>query len=507
MSATPHLPNEVLAQIFGYFECTLPVKEWWMNEVDVSPVATLKSLCLTCRAFRHVAQPLLFRNVIIWGRKDEATLFVKLMKALIGRPGLGHHVRTFSFGWYDEYEARNAGLSWPDVFDCMDHKLDLPPRFKAAMRSCCHEASGPDAAAAAMVFMPNLQLVDIMALSDDDLLSGMLSGRPDGVWPPSGGDSMQHQEALDGTSAKKGYANFGLPLLKEIRIQHPGNEMSTDILDVEGALLHPGVETVRTVGIHWTADNCTRDWCRDGKSTIRTLELRECIIDDEGLENMFQQCPALESLSIQLGDARRAFGIGEDEWYFDLRKIANVLQKHGSSLRTLNFHTQNSEDVVGGHGGQALRDLTGLRHLAFDKKDFMGSMMQGDTEPFLKDILPPNLETLYLHYDDMYNPSSYATAARHKAMEQELHFVITCGQFPNLREIKLEQHLHDNAPFEYSIMGWTCKVFTEDLWHRPVSTGCARTIIALTREHQRQDIAASAGTGVGFVSNSHELAG
>ncbi|KAI6782930.1 uncharacterized protein J7T54_002089 [Emericellopsis cladophorae] len=276
-SATLHLPNEVLAEIFGYFECTLPVEKWWTNEADVSPVATLKSRCLTCREFRNLAQPLLLCNVIIWGREAETELFVRLMKALLERPTLGHHVRTFSFGWCDEHVARNAGLSWPDVFDCMNHELDLPPRFKASISSL------------------------------------------------SEGDSMQVQEAPDGTCAKNRCANFGLPLLKEIRIQHPGNKTATDILDVEGVLLHPGVETIRTVGIHWKGDNGTGSRCRHVESNIRTLELHQCIVDDQGLEIMFQQCPALENLSIQLGGAYPTSDIAEDEWDFDMGKIANLL--------------------------------------------------------------------------------------------------------------------------------------------------------------------------------------
>jgi hypothetical protein len=112
----------------------------------------VRTLCMTCRQFRNVAQPILFRKVIL----NKTVPFDRLMNALLESPNFGYHVCTFSLGLYDPYVARNLGLSWPEVFECMEQMLDLPPRLKAEIGLRCHGVRAPNAAAAAVTFMPNL---------------------------------------------------------------------------------------------------------------------------------------------------------------------------------------------------------------------------------------------------------------------------------------------------------------------------------------------------------------
>ncbi|RKL17901.1 hypothetical protein BFJ68_g4164 [Fusarium oxysporum] len=83
------LPNEVLHQIFAELEDRLPLERWHMYGayLDHQGSATLRNLCLVCRQFRHIAQPLLYRTVITEGRDSARTVETLLLKTQNGRIG------------------------------------------------------------------------------------------------------------------------------------------------------------------------------------------------------------------------------------------------------------------------------------------------------------------------------------------------------------------------------------------------------------------------------------
>src|SRR5690349_11855112 len=68
LSLHSELPPEILAHIFSYFEYSLPR---WSHAFIADPIPghaeTLSSICQASRHFKALAQPLLFRSIIIHG--------------------------------------------------------------------------------------------------------------------------------------------------------------------------------------------------------------------------------------------------------------------------------------------------------------------------------------------------------------------------------------------------------------------------------------------------------
>lgn len=173
------LPAEVLCQVFNYFKPTLPLRGWSFNDPDTSQMPNLISLCLTCRVFRDMAQPLLFRNILISPASDEIRTCSLLIRTLLKRPSLGLNARVFSSGTGSDGRVEALGLDVSIMKNRMKEVLDLPPKFEALLH---HHFSAPidlNLEVLCMLFMPNLQMIAYAPTSRSPLMLWMLSGRQD----------------------------------------------------------------------------------------------------------------------------------------------------------------------------------------------------------------------------------------------------------------------------------------------------------------------------------------
>jgi hypothetical protein len=251
----------------------------------------------------------------------------------------------------------------------------------------------------------------------------------------------------------------------------------------EGVFLHPGIEVVRSVGIDWRGNIAAKQQWPHSEFNIRVLDLKECIIDGPGLENVFQRCPLLEELSIELGHFHRATWINDDSWIIQLPEIGPVLKKHGTRLVKLDLHTVQYTHAFGYGFLGSLQGLKNIRHLGVLKNDMTGHNTYDVNHDnshvlHLKEVLPRSVETLCLHYDT--TTSAFDDLER-EGMDQEIYDVITGGEFPSLRAVKVERFLGEDQPFGFTMKGWTSEIRQEHLWKRRSSSGCERTVMVLSR--------------------------
>jgi hypothetical protein len=166
------VPDEIWCQIFAHLQGVLGDKEWHVygSQADTSGFASLISLCLTCRRLRLLAQPLLYRTVLLEGSDEDDARFEMFGSALLSNPQLGSNIRTFT-AMDKEFRSEN-------LYEIASDRLNLQPRlveicrYNGANRWACSNA------AYCLAFMPNLELLDLTRGSYP-MLPWMLSGRLD----------------------------------------------------------------------------------------------------------------------------------------------------------------------------------------------------------------------------------------------------------------------------------------------------------------------------------------
>ncbi|CAH0056106.1 unnamed protein product [Clonostachys solani] len=447
MSAIQRIPDEVWGHIFKGFECTLPPTQWWMDRVLVnrSHRLTLASLCLVCHQFRRCAQPLLYKNLFLEGvEPDNDTGFIRAIRELALHPSLGQNTRILAVDNNLGRSGKGLRVDSGQLASAI-HVMDLPPRFRQFLESSHFDAERISPASLCLLFTPNVQSLDITFGETPLLLSWILSGNLDlekTSFLPKRGEDDESGDADygfgydDDKVIVRAYSNFGLPRLKEVHLKHWSIVFSTPITDIEAAFMHPGVEIMRTVGLDWRATHVPKRRWPDFTSSIRVLELTECIMDAKGIEDMFQLCPNLESLRIFLADSNRAAEIQDADYEIIMDAVGTVLRKHGRNLVKLDLETAE----FGGYVNRAigsLQDLDKLRDLKIAQRDLVGYSTFYPFDPavpHLISVLPRSLETLYLHYDRLYMGLA-ADEYKRKGTNNEIFELITSGEFPNLREM------------------------------------------------------------------------
>ncbi|KAK1753322.1 hypothetical protein QBC47DRAFT_431817 [Echria macrotheca] len=100
-------PNEILTLIFGYFceHCSDPLCEWQRprSASFSGGQPTLARLSLTCRAFRQIAQPILFHHFPQTAESSSNFRQLQLfVRSLTDRPDLSTHVRILGINLVGE---------------------------------------------------------------------------------------------------------------------------------------------------------------------------------------------------------------------------------------------------------------------------------------------------------------------------------------------------------------------------------------------------------------------
>lgn len=495
-----HVPDEIWEQVFSKFEDHIPPENWWMhgNRLRHEDLSTLHSLSLVSHQFQRVAQPLLYRTVLLEGRSDEKLVQARFLRTLSEHPQLGQHIRNVSFD--DDAEGahrRHRAIDRSDLFKILRAGLDSiglsPPAMRRIKKSLLEQQSGGGLGALFMAYMPQSRLIDCTLHRHDTPSLLMLSGCL-GIEEYSLGDlEGQDREDLDGTkthghqgnSLPKGIPSaYTFPHLTEVRIRTANYESVTSFSTIQPIFRHPTLKRLCALGIDLLGiDKKPLMWPTE-ESNLQYLDLKESIIDAAGMRDILTRCPGLKGLSIEMAPHHRESVYHDENWEVDLEEFGNVLRQFGQHLEDFAIHT-NNYDINHSTQGRlgSLETLISLRHLKTGKDELLGptaGLFEVTETPALRfdQALPPFLETLFLY------PCSYRYDTRTRAANEELLGSITRCEISNLREIQVELNYYETEiewDLDSKVTGWVASFTNEYFQDIPESSGRTRTIVVLSR--------------------------
>ncbi|KAF9769713.1 hypothetical protein IL306_012804 [Fusarium sp. DS 682] len=460
------VPSEIWHQIFAELEDHMPLEKWHMYgaQLDHQGASALRNLCLVCRQFRRLAQPLLYRTILIEGRNGVKDIGTLLLRTILENPQLAEQIRAVSLTdnvlrWAHADILRKDGSEGIVLSALM--KLDVPP----ALRKRIWELSTYCGFAALLLaYMPHVRFVDCTADDPRTPLPWLLStnldikegfhGYPqswsssfvdegDYDYGDSEDEDIQDQEADQGIS-KTTFANFSFPNLTEVRIRTVDNENYTQSAEmIEPLLLNPTLKILRTFGTAWFGHTLAElESLEDKNYNLEYFDLMETFIDAEGLMTILERCPKLKGVSIDLPDdfRERPMEHEDDNFILNYHDYGTVLREHGQNLEEFNLHTFHFEESYSRPGeGRigSLRELKSLRHLKLSKDSLIG--IPGSEQPPLRlsEVLPESIETLFLYWDGDCLIHNWF-GSRRDVYNQEVCTLLLDGM-PNLREIRMER--------------------------------------------------------------------
>lgn len=506
------VPDEIWHQIFSHHECVLPEGQWWMYgaQVDHSPRKTLASICRVSRQFLRVAQPFLYRTILLEGGDHEHKWRQEhLTRALAASPDLGLLTRTIAFD--DSCLPRTIGLH--SMLQGPLPSIDLPSTMRRYLETKLAESkqisnsSGKIGIGAFMLaLMPRIRLVEF-SFHGSTNLTWMMSGRadmdeqlirdPDYECSDFEGDDMvtQTRKRTGGNTlttdtrdtASTSFANYGLTHLKELRLRTgDSRHYTTSVHSIEAALLHPSLKTLRLLGSNWLQKSLDLlQWPKE-PCGVQFLELRESLVEAASLRHILTRFTGLRTLLVHVASCRR-YQDEEIEWDMNLDEIGSILRSLGGNLVELSLHTNNYEDYdegpsqSEGHLGP-LREMRSLKHLSVVCGDLIGNRAETQELPMLADVLPRLLETLHLHWDEKhYGEHSYRRRCGH--VNNAVRKLLEHGHMPDLRQVSMERFYNETVEGEFDgpVAGWDMSVENRRLWMTYSTSGCGRTIVTFKK--------------------------
>ncbi|VUC25892.1 unnamed protein product [Clonostachys rosea] len=435
------LPPETLHRIFEHLECTIPFDNWeqgYIAEIQCPPPKNLIALSRVCRRFRDVARPLIYRTVAFQWREDnyEQKIIDAFMRTLCENPRLGHIIRDFHVDHWRSWgpEARDIVrkiLATPENLN--ERQKRWLQRWLAAERDWPDE----DILLILLILTPNLRMLDCgqstvqggigaylsgrrdvedhffdeMLLKDSDSRRRIVQEDPvsedDDDGDESGSDLTDEYENDETTHIKPTQELSSRPIvppdypmaqLKEVRFRHDFGNGFDSVSEIEGVLLHPGIETLRLFAFTWAKEDVNVMRWSNIPSTLTSLQMKASIVDAAGLKDILSRCRQLRSLHIVLATISR-MDSQDDGDDIDLGKMGAVLRKYGQHIETFDFESEGFRGYFApdGHLG-SLKSLTGLRQLKVSGEDLDDFPRGGDDElaASLRNALPPQLESIHI---------------------------------------------------------------------------------------------------------------
>ncbi|KAG5773911.1 hypothetical protein H9Q72_000437 [Fusarium xylarioides] len=483
------LPDEILHKVFAELEDQMPLDKWQLYgaRLDHRGSAALGNLCLVCRQFRRIAQPLLYRTIVIEGRRRAKNIGTLLLRTFVENPQLAEQVRAVSLTdcvkLSEQVEILGKDATKALVRSAMD-KLDIPPALKRMMK---RHIADSGFAALILAYMPHVQVVDCTMGDLTMILPWLLSASPDAGRPlgwlkrtikgevsddedyakkPKEYDFSDEEDYVidyekefsveeyqQKGNSKGTFTNYRFASLVEIRLRAVENPGSIErAWTIEPLLLNSRLKILRTFGTAWYGDAFTNFvWPEHKNYNLEYFDLMESYIDAEGLKTILTRCPKLKGISIRLPDEERqtpivyvdlGMDVDEEDCALNFNDFGDVLRKHGQSLEEFDFNTfffesystyyRNrgpGEGMIG-----SLRELRSLRHLGASKEALIG-----DIEPLsrLSEVLPESIETLHLYCSGIWQTQDWVQSERELHNQDVYKLLLDC--MPNLREIRVER--------------------------------------------------------------------
>jgi hypothetical protein len=495
-----HVPDEIWERVFSNFEDHMPLENWWMHGTRLSheDLSTLHSLSLVSHQFQRVAQPLLYRTLLMEGRNDEKLVQACALRTLSEHPQLGQHIRNVSF----DDDAEGAYLRHQVLDRCTLEKilragLDSislpPPALRRIKESLLEQRHSSGLGALFMAYMPQSHFVDCTVHRDDTPLPLMLSGclgleenllgDLEGREKEDQGDTKTYGQQRN-TLPKDMPTAYTFPHLTEVRIRTANYEGVTSFSTIQPIFRHPTLKRLRTLGIDWIGKDKKPLMWPTQDSNLQYLDLKESIIDAAGLRGILTRCPSLKGLSIEMAPHHRESVEHEENWEVDLEEFGKVLRQFGQNLEEFAIHTVNYNSYHGTEGRLgSLQTLTSLKHLKTGRDELLGpirGLYEEMETPALQfdEALPPFLETLFLY------PSRYDYGSRNRVAREELQEFITRCEISSLREIQVELNYSETEEEwdpDSKVNRWGVSITTEHFQDIPESSEGIRTILVLSR--------------------------
>ncbi|KAF5599433.1 hypothetical protein FPANT_3410 [Fusarium pseudoanthophilum] len=446
--------------------------------LDHQGSAALGNLCLVCRQFRRIAQPLLYRTIVIEGRRRAKNISTLLLRTFVENPQLAEQVRAASLTdcvkISEQVEILGKNATKALVRSAMD-KLDIPHVLKRVMK--VHIADS-GFAALILAYMPHVQVVDC-TIGRTKILPWLLSASPEagrplgwlerlnrgGVYTQEYDFSDEEDYVIDREKefsweeyqqkgvSKGTFANYRFANLAEIRLRAVENPGGIErAWTIEPLLLNSRLKILRTLGTAWYGDAFTNFvWPEHKNYNLEYFDLMESYIDAAGLKTILTRCPKLKGVSIRLPDEERDtpnmhghldMDVDEEDCALNFNDFGDVLRKHGQNLEEFDFNTfffesystWNRERGPGEGMIGSLRELRSLRHLGASKEALIG-----DIEPLsrLSEVLPESIETLHLYCSKIWETRDWVDSDRELHNQDVYRLLLDC--MPNLREIRVER--------------------------------------------------------------------
>ncbi|KAF4460542.1 hypothetical protein FALBO_12675 [Fusarium albosuccineum] len=480
------IPDEIWHNVFSFFQCHLPQDNWWMYGMQIdrgptSPPQTLVSLSLVCKRFRRIAQPLIYRTILLDGHDDNIERQIDLAKTLASAPQLGLNTRVVTLNDASD----KASYKYQDILNSAWSSFDSPTAFKKCLEDELRHGDEVGLATFILALMPNVRLVDLTSNLASQSLLWLLSGRQEMTHEMTRVRKIKKKTSLVDSSddndmdiakldhylaqargvASYVYGNYGLRHLEEVRIRYAdASDFSISIADLEPALIHPRLKTLRLYGFNWLKGEIKMMKFPDEPWNLEYLEVKESLFDHNSLKSILTHCKSLKGLSMEMASCQRDFAYEEGLWNLDLARFGDVLRELSQDLETLDL------DILGGTANSeckrrlgSLAQLKSLRHLGIHVGDLVP--WQGGVGPdtILAGVLPESLQSVHLYWDANLFYDIVAKRYRDRADLALVQF-LTGNQFPNMRRITIKRfgskRMHE---FDGNVDGWV----VDELTHKP----------------------------------------
>ncbi|KAG4260747.1 hypothetical protein FPRO04_04371 [Fusarium proliferatum] len=417
------LPDEILHKIFAELEDQMPLDKWQLYgfRLDHRGSAALRNLCLVfCRQFRRIAQPLLYRTIVIEGRDGAKRISTLLLRTFVENPQLAEQVRAASLTGCiklsEQVEILGRDATQALVLSAMEN-LDIPPALKRMIK---RNIASCGFAALILAYMPHIQVVDCTIGNKPSMLPWLLSASPHSGRPLGWLERLNRGEVSDDEyyvknskeydfsdeedfvigyekelsieeyhqkGVSKGtFANYCFANLTEIRIRAVENPGAIEhAWTIEPLLLNSRLKILRTLGTAWYGYSLTYFVWPEYNYNLVYFDLMESYVHAQGLTTILTRCPKLKGISIRLPDEERQTPIAyddlggyvdEEDCTLNFNGFGDVLRNHGQNLEEFDFNTfffesysTHYRDRGPGEGILgSLRELRFLKHLGVSKE-------------------------------------------------------------------------------------------------------------------------------------------
>ncbi|KAM0337852.1 hypothetical protein ACHAPQ_002728 [Fusarium lateritium] len=422
------LPRELWIEIFSHLDlsCEPPY--------DRASDPSLLSVCLVCREFCRLAQPVLYRNISSLPLLTDKGLdwSIKLARTLIARPDLGRAVLELQI-----YEKAVRGLPvsvWP-ILRQMIASASIPPRLKQMLEDTLDSGVRCSVVASLLLLalMPRLKYLCHNLDSTVVPLTWILGAEVVDTWE----DSCATHTAI---------ANH-LTELEEVRWDCSRQEQdSTDA--IRRVLLHPRMKRLYVTHLCCIEGDSEDVWVPGHQFGLHKAVFYQCVLDGPFLKQLLSRCKNLRKLHFSLWSGSPSQG--KHRVRMDLDRYGEILRNFGQNLVKLKLYNFDSDTYpISGKIG-SLRQLECLRYLVIERKVLVG---HGKYKLPMAAVLPVSLESFRCYiqpYDVQFMYQELASD-----MEDEIVGLIDSGKFPRLRYIEFDRCGSEREdPFTRTLEGW-----------------------------------------------------